>query len=220
MQRLVVICIALVTLLAVSATPSSASAEKLILTEGATTLQPGDEFWLEGDSVLSVEASGVECGRRYESTELDVSVLTNSKGTDKLQLKHLEGGELPAPCRSFTGNVDVTVESLGEVVKLKPTGKATVGPVVVQMFFEHERYKETTYEDFSCIYARNTLAGTNNATTTAQALGVSFAGELSLKPSLSSEKAKQLCPGKAEISLSVPSAEGAKGGVIEERIAP
>jgi hypothetical protein len=220
MQRLAVTCTTLVALFALSATvSSSASAEKLTLTEGATALQPGDLVWLEGPDALSIKASGVGCGPSSGTAELGTDVLTNSRKTDKLQLKYIDGTELAAPCQSFTGNADASLESLGEVVKLRATGEATVGPVAVEIGFEHEKYREREYHQISCVYRRNTLFGANTATTTAQALHLEFEGDLRLKVSLSSEQARHLCPGEAEMSLSLPKVEGEEG-IIDEQIAP
>jgi hypothetical protein len=218
MQRLTVTCITLVALLAVGATlSSSASAEKLTMSEGATALPPGDPVWFEGDDALRIEASGVECPRSG-AAEVGLGVLTNSRQRDTLALNYFDISGRPL-CRSFTGNAEAGLLSLGRVVKLRATGEATVGPVAVEIHFEHEEYKEREYENFSCVYTRNALSGTNTATATAQALHVTFEGELKLKAASSSEDARHLCPGEAEMSLTLPRVEG-ETGIIEEQIAP
>jgi hypothetical protein len=218
MQRLTVAFIALFALFATSATiSSSASAEKLTMSEGAMALQPGELVWFEGGDALRIEASGVECPRSG-GAEIGLGVLTNSRQRDTLALKHFDISGRPL-CRSFTGNAEAGLLSLGRVVKLRATGEATVGPVAVEIHFEHEEYKEREYENFSCVYTRNAMSGTNTATATAQALHVTFEGELKLKASSSSEDARHLCPGEAEMSLTLPEVEG-EIGIIEEQVTP
>jgi hypothetical protein len=220
MQRRTVTLVAILSLLALSATvTSSASAEKLTLSEGGKALEPGTTIFLEGHNALGIRAERVECERKMSSFELFASVLTNSKKKDKLHINGFQGGDLPAPCRSFTGNADAGLVSLGEVLKLGADGEATVGPVEVRIFFEHEEYNGEKYKEILCVYRRSKLLGTNTATPTAQELGVEFGGNLPLRASLSSEKAVHLCPGEAEVSLTLPTTES-QTGIIEEHVAP
>jgi hypothetical protein len=58
-RRIGVTCSALVALLASATAASSASAEKLTLSEGGTALEAGDAFWLYGFNNLFVTAAGV-----------------------------------------------------------------------------------------------------------------------------------------------------------------
>jgi hypothetical protein len=224
MQRLSVTCAALLALLAVSATASSsASAEKLTLSEGAAALEVGNTFWLYGFHNLFVTTRGLECETSSPGAVVGVSVLSNSKGRDELQIGRIEGGRLPAPCRSFTGNAFVALESLGEVLRLRATGEATVGPVDLLVGFEHEDYNGFRYFDIQCTYTRVRLSGTNTATGTAQKLHVNFEGTLPLNASRSSVKARRLCPGEVEMSLSLPFTENEQGEhpeVVEEQVAP
>src|SRR6476660_2719126 len=134
MQRLAITCAALLALLAFASVSSSASAEKLTLSEGATALEPGNAFFLEGRSNILIQAPGVSC--ELGDIELYVGVLTNSKERDHLQIKgfNIKGSSLPAPCRTFTGNADPQLRSLGEVITLRATGTAVIGPVVAEIF--------------------------------------------------------------------------------------
>src|SRR5947208_17023979 len=101
MRRLAVTCAAL-ALLTVSATASSsASAEKLTLSDGGTALKAGNTFWLFGPENLFVTANGLQC-ESSSQTEVFVSVLENTKARDRLQVIGIEDGALPAHCRSFT----------------------------------------------------------------------------------------------------------------------
>jgi hypothetical protein len=218
MHRIAVMCLALVAVLAAcAAAAGSASAEKLTLSEGGTALEVGDAFEIYGSRNLLIAASGVECENALEAG-LEVSTLTNSKGMDELQIKRLFGGALPAPCRSFTGNAVVNLQSLGPVLRLRATGKAAVGPVALAIDFEHEEYQGQKYFNINCVYKTFRIHGTNTATTTLQNLRIALEGKLPLNASLSSEKAKHLCPAEAEMSLSLPSTRNEfENEVIDEQ---
>ena len=216
MRRLSISCAALLALATSVAASSSASAEKLTLSHGGTALEPGNFLFLPGG--VEVGGKGLDC--EPGNPELFVSVLTNSKATDQLKIEGIERSGLPGepPCRTFTGNAAVNTISLGAVLKLRATGSATVGPVFVDVTFAQEEYKGGIYTGFDCIYKRGTLYGANTATTTAQQLQVGFGGTLGLDLSASVEKAKHLCPGDVELSLSLPLTEDELGQAIEEQI--
>jgi hypothetical protein len=221
MKRIAITCFALVALLAASAAAAgSASAEKLTLSEGGTALEAGNTFEIYGFDNLFVTTSegAIECPTSFAGTALEVSVLTNSKGLDEVQIKHIYGGNLPEPCRSFTGNAGVSLESLGAILRLRATGKAAVGPVVLLIHFEHEEYQGIRYSNIQCVYKAFRLHGTNTATTTLQKLRIELEGKLALDGSLSSEKAKHLCPAEAGMSLSLPSTQNeVENEVIDEQ---
>ena len=134
MRRLSMSCAALLALAISGAASSSASAEKLTLSHGGTALEPGNFLFLHGG--VEVGGKGLDC--EAGSSELILSVLTNSKATDQLKIEGLEPSALPGepPCRTFTGNAAVNLLSLGAVLKLRATGKATVGPVFVRIEFK------------------------------------------------------------------------------------
>lgn len=225
MSRSTVAGALLVLSIALGATASGASAAKLTLSEGGVALAPGAPIFAEGGSIQVFTSEGaIQCSPEPE-LELSFGVVTNSKGSDELGLKRLS--ENQETCRSFTGNAEVLLESLGSFLKVNAKGEATVGlHPSLTLVFEHEEYAGTRYEGIECDYGRERLRGTNTATPSPQALQIAFEGALSLHEAfsqfgavpLSKTKAHHLCP-EAELSISLPSIEG-ETGVIEEQTSP
>jgi hypothetical protein len=231
MHRIATLGVALVVLLATSAiASSSASAEKLTLSADGTVLEPGDAFWLKGYGNLSITTPP---GVGYIECEpwmalLHVSVLTNSRSRDELQSQGIEEvSEGDEPCRSFTGPVTVAPYVEPGVLKLGASGKATIGPVGVFLFFERWEGggKYEGLSDWICVYRRKRLPGTDNATMAAEPLEVGFDGSLGVKSVYEENgglrtKARQLCPAKLKMALYWDEGQiESEQGVIEEQIA-
>ena len=126
MSRSTVAGALVVLLLALGATASGASAAKLTLSDGGVALAPGAPIYTDHGSIRVYTSEGsIACSPEPE-VELDLGVVTNSKGSDELGL---EGGlrESQETCRSFTGNADVFLDSLGSFLKVNAKGHATVG---------------------------------------------------------------------------------------------
>lgn len=215
--------LALIALLVAGATTAAtASAKKLVLSEDGVALAPGASFEIYGANALSVTTppdGEVEC-EEFHETGIEVSVSTNSASKDQLQLTRLFGADF-GPCRSFTGNAEVSF-SLAGPLKVGANGKASTGPVGLRIEYEHLTYlnrhgEEVRYLGVECIYTNKTLKGTNAATTTPHELGVELEGDFALDASQSSENAKRICPRKAEVALSLGS-DQSETGVVEEQV--
>jgi hypothetical protein len=225
MSRSTVAGALLVLTLALAATASGASAAKLTLSEGGVALAPGASVFAEEGRIQVFTSEGaIQCNPEPE-LELYLAVVTNSKGSDELGLKGLS--ERQEFCRSFTGNAEVLLGSLGSFLKVNVKGQATVGlHPSLTLVFEHEEYADRRYEGIECDYGRERLHGTNTATPGAQALQIALEGPLSLHSassqfgavSLSKATAHHLCP-EAEVSISLPLIDG-EHGVVEEQISP
>ncbi|MHB8234029.1 MAG: hypothetical protein ACYDHT_05175 [Solirubrobacteraceae bacterium] len=225
MSRSTVAGALLVLTLALGATASGASAAKLTLSEGGVALAPGAPVFVEEGRIQVFTSEGpIACSPEPE-IELNLAVVTNSKGSDELGLKGLS--ERQEFCRSFTGNAEVLLESLGSFLKVNAKGQASVGlHPSLTLVFEHEEYAGTRYEGIQCNYGRERLRGTNTATPSPQALQIAFEGALALHGAfaqfgadrLSKTNARHLCP-EAELSVSLPSIEG-ETGVIQEQVSP
>ena len=221
MRSTAIASVALIALLALSAAAAStASAKKLILTEGGTTLAPASTFELFGpyNNLEVTTSSGfVSCEESFSLTGLEVSVLTNSRATDELQVDRVFGGFQDA-CRSFTGNADVEL-SLNGPLKLRASGKASTGAAGLVIEFEHLEYHGTQYPEVYCYFSHKSLSGSNSATATPQELEVQLGGKLALEVSRSAYDGKHICPKSAVMSLSLPStANEAENAVIEEQV--
>jgi hypothetical protein len=206
----------LLCVLALGATAGEASAARLTLSEGGVALAPGDRMYAEeGRIEVNTSAGPIECPFSPLQVALYLSVVTNSKGKDELEINGLHERQFE-PCRSFTGNTDVVLRSLGSFVKLDAEGNATAGwNPTLELLFEHEEHQGGRYENVECLYRRERLPGTSTATPSPQALQLEFDGVLPLRPALSSAKARDLCPAEAEPNISWPYIEG-EPGIIEE----
>jgi hypothetical protein len=197
-----------------------ASAAKLTLSEGGAVLATGAFFEAYGYNSLSVNTSlgAIECEYYFVQTHMELNVVTNSKGTDELEIGRVNGGGQEA-CRSFTGNAFFHLESLDGPLKLRASGKATTGAVALLIEFEHVTYQEERYSDVECFFSAKRLTGSNTATTNRQPLAIELEGQLKLDRSLSSENAKHICPKTAELSMSFPLTENEEGEEeIEEQL--
>lgn len=223
MSRSTVAGALLVLSLALGASASGASAAKLTLSEGGVALAPGSPVFAEEGRIQVFTSEGaIECSPEPE-LEVFFRVVTNSKGSDELGIERLS--ESQETCRSFTGNAEVLLQSLGSFLKLNAKGQASFGlHPSLTLVFEHEEYAGTRYEGIECDYGRERLRGTNTATPSPQALQIAFEGALSLHEAfsrngavqLSKAKAHHLCP-EAELNVSFPSIEN---GAIEEQTSP
>ncbi len=225
MSRSTVAGALLVLSIALGATASGASAAKLTLSEGGVALAPGASISAEEGHIQVFTSEGsIECNPEPE-IELSLGVVTNSKGSDELGLEGLF--ERQQTCRSFTGNAEVLLQSLGSFLKVNVKGQTTVGlHPTLTLVFEHEEYAGTRYEGIECHYGRERLHGTNTATPSPQALQIALGDPVSLHSafsrygavSLSKANAHHLCP-EAELSISLPIING-EHGVIEEQTSP
>jgi hypothetical protein len=215
MNRAVVAGTFFLLLLALGATASGASAAKLTLSEGGVALAPGETIYAEKGRIEVETSNGpIECSFVPE-VDLTLSVVTNSKTRDELGINRLS--ERQETCRSFTGNAEIHLESLGSFVKVTAEGKSIAGLYpTLKLLFEHVEYQGTRYEGVECVYRRERLPGTNTATPNLQALQIAFEGKLRLRPLLSSAKAGHLCPAEANLSISLPLIES-ETAVIEEQ---
>jgi hypothetical protein len=182
----------------------TASAARLTLSSVGEILAPGVAFEAYGVNGISVSTSkgSLECEEYFRRTGLDLTVLSNAKGTDELQIDGVFGSE-EEPCRSFTGNAGFALDSLGGPLKLRTSGKATTGRVLLLIHYEHAEYEERGYRDVECFYAAAALKGSNTATPARQLLEIELGAELKLDSSISSENAKHICPKTAEVSMSL-----------------
>jgi hypothetical protein len=201
-------------LIAIGAAASSASAAKLTLSEGGVALAPGQPVYGEEGYVTVYTSDGaIECNPEPEF-ELGLSVVTNSKESDELALETLF--ERQETCRSFTGNAEVLLRSLGSVLKINAKGKASVGlDPTLELFFEHVEYGEYFHDNVECVYRRGTLHGTSTATPSREPLQVGLEDALPLRAALSSAEARHLCPAKAELTISF-SIDGETGPIEEQ----
>jgi hypothetical protein len=163
---------------------------------------------------VTLSTGSVECEDFSHRTGLEASVSTNSVAKDELQLYPVLGGN-QEPCHSSAGgNAVVVLETIAGPLKLRATGKASTGPVVVLVEYEHVRYHEVPYEDVECFYTHKTLKGTNTDTVARQKLEVELGSKLALDVARSSVNAKHICAKTADMTLSLDSYEY---GVIEEQ---
>ncbi|HTW42918.1 MAG TPA: hypothetical protein VMD79_11450 [Solirubrobacteraceae bacterium] len=213
MHRKAIAGVALAVLLAINAAAVStaSAATKLTLSENGAALAPGTIF--EGYGSFGVVTSEGVCSSGGDS--LEVSVVTNSKRKDELAIYNYNA-EFET-CESDTGNAVGGLRSLGGTLDLGANGKVSGGPVALVIGFEHIEYKDRRYEDVECWYVGKRLTGTSTATTSRQKLSIELEGEVKLDPSLSSPKAKHLCPKTAEWGLSLPVTENEEGELIEEQ---
>ncbi len=199
MRRITITGLALLAVLTTSTTiASTASAKRLTLfNEGDVTLLPGDAFEVQGFDALRVETSKgpIECESTFLRTGFEVSVITNSRWADMLQIKQLEGRFLEG-CRSFTGDSEVELASLGEIFKLTARGEATVGPASIVIYFNRLRGQEA-----ECFYSATKLKGTDNATPSLEPLRVALGGKLTRDVTRSTSR---FCPSKTEVNLQLP----------------
>jgi hypothetical protein len=214
MVRAAVASALLLLVLAVGAAPAGASAAKLTLSEGGVALVPGQNVYgEEGQLYVEPSQGWVECSFGPE-VELYSSLATNSKASDELRVTGVH--EREAECRSYTGNVEVALDSLGSTLKINTKGKATVGQdPTLELLFEHVLYQGNFHPNISCVYQRGSLHGTSTATPTREPLQIGLEGTLSLRAASSSPEAHRLCPADAEVSVAF--AMDGETGAIEEQ---
>jgi hypothetical protein len=222
MHRMTIVGVALVAMLAVgAAAASTASATKLTLSRNGTALAPGEAIEFTGgydNFEVTTSRGSLKC-EDFEQTGFEVSVITNSKGVDELEMGRLFG-ERAGPCKSFTGNAFINLASIGGPLKLRANGKATAGQTSLVVEFEHLEYQGVPYHDVECVYAHGMLTGTNTATPVREKLEVQLEAGLKLDGSRGSVNAKHICPKTAGFSLGLPDAFNEEGGraFIEEQV--
>jgi hypothetical protein len=221
MRRTAIASVTLIVLLVIgSAAASTASAKRLVLGEAGTALAPADAFEIDGRHNLAVTTSSgyVECEDFFNETGLEVIVVKNSRATDELEINRIFGEVQEPPCRSFTGNVFVDLESLEGPLKLGANGKASTGAVELLISFEHIEYRGVRSEA-DCVYSHNHLTGSDGATPTPEKLEIDLGAKLRLDVARSSVNAKHFCPKTAEMELSLPFTENEAGEseTIEEQ---
>lgn len=221
MSRSMAVVSALVSVFALGATASAASAAKLTLSQGGVALAPGQAVFAEDGQIQVNTSDGpLECPFGALEANLELSVVTNSRGKDELEVNRFHERELGS-CRSFTGNSEARLGSVGSFLKLDADGTALTGLYpTLTLLFEHEEYAGLRYTDIECTYRRERLRGTNTATPALQRLQIDVGGKLTLHLPLSSPKARRLCPSDAEVSVSFPFIEGETGELIEEQTSP
>jgi hypothetical protein len=217
MVRCFTAAVAAALLAALGAT--SASAAVLTLSEGGAPLVPGDTFEVTGIGNVEVHTSSGSLGCSGVSggyNGLELSLTTNASAKDEAQIEYLVGRRAEN-CHSFTGNAFVTLQSIAGPLVLRASGKASAGAVGVTVEFEHIAYREDGREHYGpvyCEYGGKKLTGTNNATTTREALSIELAGKMQL-----AEGSPKGCPKKAEVFLSLPFSSNLSGeeATIEEQ---
>lgn len=208
-------------LLAGALAAGTASATVLTLSDAGTPLAPGGEFALFGDEGnVSVETPSEFLDCEFSAATLFISVLTNSKHSDSLEVQDTSGGE-GDPCESANGNAFVMLGQLDRLT-LRASGGATAGPAGLVIEYEHVHYRERPghregSEPVSCVYSAKKLTGTNTATATKQPLEVDVGAELKLSEVIASHQSKGLCPKHASLDVSLPGSEGAGERRIEEQ---
>lgn len=220
MLRTATVVVTLLALLAINATAASTAwAKSLVLSVGGTVLVPTDSFESFGEHSLAVTTSSgsVNCENYFSRTGLEVGLLANSRASDELQIARIIGGN-QEPCRSFTGNAQIDLQSLAGPLKLRANGKASAGAIALLIAFEHIEFHGNHYESVDCMFAHKSVSGSNSATTVPQALEVALEATLALDVSRSSLHAKKLCPKKAEVSFTLPLTENEVGEEVEEHV--
>jgi hypothetical protein len=205
MRRIKAMGLAVGAALAISAIATgTASAAKLTLTEGGSALAPGAFFEIVGEGAMSFETSEgtIECDNTFESSALEVEVVTNSKGNDELRIARFSGNSEDG-CESFTGNASAELNVSGPL-RLRGSGRATTGPVSARIHFLHVFPED---QEADCVYTAGHFDGTNPATPTPHPLSLALAGLLKLNRADSSAEAKRLCPKTTEVELSLPDTE-------------
>jgi hypothetical protein len=220
MKRTASISLAVVAVLAVGAAAGqTASAAKLMLSEGGVSLARGEAFEIYGKNnvVVNTSLGNIECieGMR---TGLRVSVISNSQFADVLEVKEpfgaLAGGE---DCRAGEVFVraDVFLESPARI-RLRANGeaglRATEGPIRLRIQTEFGE----GHSSMECTFKAERLAGSNNATSNGEPLTVKFSHILFLDKFAVNSKA---CPKHAELFVFFDSAlNGETERLVEEQI--
>ena len=217
--------VALAIALAIGATAAStASATKLILSKSGVPLVPGEYIEFGGgynNLEVTTSLGPLECNDFVQSG-LEADVTTDPKAVDKLEPVRLLDPSV-GPCRSFTGNAEIDLASVGGPLKLRANGSATAGSTSLLVEYEHIDSEGGAYRNVECFFTHGTMAGTNSATPVREMLDVELGADLKLDRTRSSINAKHICPKTASVILRLPFAfneEGGKGGreYIEEQL--
>jgi hypothetical protein len=200
MRRIKITGLAIVVMLAMSASAAgTASAAKVLtLIDGETgaPLPAGETIELTGEDnfLIHTSSGSITCKSPYNNAGLELQVLTNSHLTDELLVQRGLKAWAEENCQSeLFGNIFIYVDRGS--LKLRSTGKATWKEAGLVIGFERNRIE--------CGYSSHSLKGTNNATSSEEPLEVKFSDQ---KLKLNKGSSKE-CPKEAELTVSFPSAE-------------